>query len=43
MNILVLGILAFVVADRALGKSGTAAKIAFARLLLSRGLGSAAE
>jgi hypothetical protein len=43
MNILVLGILAFVVADSALGRRGPTTKIAFARLLVSRGLSSSAE
>jgi hypothetical protein len=34
MNILVLGILAFVVADRAMVRRGVAVRIAFARLLV---------
>jgi hypothetical protein len=40
MNILVLGILAFVIAGRALGRRGTTA---FARLLVGGGLSSSAE
>jgi hypothetical protein len=43
MNILVLGILAFMVAGRALGRRGTAVKVAFARLLVGGGLSSSAE